>query len=76
MNVGHFIFTIARSLMDLGTKLYELFTTQVDISFVNKILSFFGSSMDIPNTISLSYLLGGASVTLLLALIIYNVFKL
>lgn len=76
MNVGHFIFTIARSLMDLGSKLYDMFTTQVDISFINKILSFFGSNIDIPNTISLSYLLGGASVTLLLGLLIYNVFKL
>lgn len=76
MNVGYFMFNIIKSVMDLGQKLYEIFTYEVDISFVTKTLRFFGSELDIPNTISLSYILGGASAVVLLVLIIYSVFKL
>lgn len=76
MNVGYFMFNIIKSIMDLGQKLYEIFTYEVDISFVTKTLRFFGSELDIPNTISLSYILGGASAVVLLVLIIYSVFKL
>ena len=76
MNIGYFIFSISKSLMELGNKLYQLFTYEIDISFVSKIMSFFGSNIDIPDTLSLSYLLGGASVVLLITLIAYNVFKL
>lgn len=76
MNVGYFMFNIIKSIMDLGQKLYDIFTYEVDISFVTKTLRFFGSELDIPNTISLSYILGGASAVVLLVLIIYSVFKL
>ncbi len=76
MNVGYFMFNIIKSVMDLGQKLYDIFTYEVDISFVTKTLRFFGSELDIPNTISLSYILGGASAVVLLVLIIYSVFKL
>lgn len=76
MNVGQFIFTISKALMDLGTKLYEVFTYPVNISFVSKILAFFGSDLGLPESISLSYILGGIGAVALLVLIIYNVFKL
>lgn len=75
MNVGYFMYTIMKSIMDLGKKLYEVFTHEVDISFVNKIMDFFGSELDIPNTISLSYIIGGASAVVLVVLIIYSIFK-
>ena len=75
MNIGYFIFTISKNLMQLGTKLYDVFTTDVDISWVSKILSFFNSSVSLPETISLSYILGGISAIALLGIIIYNVFK-
>lgn len=76
MNVGYFMFNIIKSVMDLGQKLYDIFTYEVDISFVTKTLRFFGSELDIPETLSLSYILGGASAVVLLVLIIYSVFKL
>ena len=76
MNVGNFIFNIARNLMDLGSKLYDMFTYEVSISWVSKIMSFFGSSTALPETVSLSFLIGGASAVVLLGIIIYNVFKL
>lgn len=75
-NVGYFMYSIMRMLMDLGSKLYEAFTHEVDISFINKIMNFFGSNLEIPDTISLSYIIGGASAVVLVVLIIYSVFKL
>lgn len=76
MNIGHFIYTIIRAVMNLGEKLYEMFTLQVDISFVSKLLGFFKADLALPETISLSYILGGMSAVVLLGMIIYNVFKL
>lgn len=76
MNIGHFMFDIARKLMELGGKLYDMFTYQIDISFVSKMLSFFNASIEIPKTISLSYIIGGMSGVILIGLIIYNIFKL
>lgn len=76
MNIGHFLFSISRKLMDLGQKLYELFTMEVDITWATKILSFFNSDISLPDSISFSYILGGISAVALLAIIIYNVFKL
>ena len=76
MNIGQFMFTIARALMNLGQKLYDMFTREIDISFVSKLLKFFGADLDLPETISFSYILGGMSAVVLLAIIIYNVFKL
>lgn len=76
MNIGHFMFNIARNLMELGGKLYDIFTYQIDISFVSKMLSFFNASIEIPETISLSYIIGGMSGVILIGLIIYNIFKL
>ena len=76
INIGHFIYTIIRAVMNLGQKLYDMFTYQVDISFVSKLLGFFKADIALPETISLSYILGGMSAVVLLGLIVYNVFKL
>lgn len=76
MNIGHFMINIARSLMDLGSKLYEMFTKEIDISFVSKLLEFFKADIDLPQTISLSYILGGASAVVMLGILVYNIFKL
>lgn len=76
INIGSFIYSIIRSVMNLGQKLYEMFTYQVDITFVSKLLGFFKADIAIPESISLSYILGGMSAVVLLGLIIYNVFKL
>ena len=76
INIGHFIYTIIRAVMNLGQKLYDMFTYQVDITFVSKLLGFFKADIALPETISLSYILGGMSAVVLLGLIVYNVFKL
>lgn len=71
-NFGLFLFNIGNSLVKLGSKLYEVFTIEVDIKFITKILNFFGASVDLPEYISLSYILTGASAIVLITLIIYK----
>lgn len=75
MNIGQFLFDTSKALMQLGQKLYDLWTTQISIKWVQSILSFFGASVDLPNTISLSWILTSASAALILILIIYRMFK-
>lgn len=75
MNIGNFLFEISKALMGLGTKLYDVFTTSVSIKWVSNILSFFGASVELPETISLSWILSSAGAFVILALIIYRIFK-
>ena len=75
MNIGYFMFNISKALMDLAQKLYDLWTTSISIKWIQSILSFFGASVDLPETISLSWILSGASAAVLLALIVYRIFK-
>ena len=72
-NIGAFLFTTSKNIMSLGSKLYQLLTTSVNISFINDILSFFGSDLDLPNEISLMWILTGGSVAILLIFIILKV---
>lgn len=77
VNVGTFMFNVMQSLMKFATTLYEVFTTEVDLTWLGKILGFFGvNSLNIPNSISLMWILGSASAIVLLGFIIYNIFKL
>lgn len=75
MNIGNFLFTTAQALMNLGSKLYDLFTTPISIKWVQSILSFFGASVELPESISLSWILGSASAAVILVLIVYRIFK-
>lgn len=75
MNIGQFMFDIAKALMNLGSKLYELFTTSISIKWVQDILKFFGASLQLPNTISLYWILTSASAATILIIIIYRIFK-
>ena len=75
MNIGQFMFSISQALMSLGQKLYDLWTYEMSIEWVQKILKFFGAEVDLPNTISLSWILASASAALILTFIIYRVFK-
>jgi len=75
-NFGGFLITIMQALLELPTKLYTALTTTVNISWVSKLLSFFGvDNLSLPNEISLIYILGGASGILILTLILYRIFK-
>ena len=75
MNIGYFMFNISKALMNLGQKLYDLWTMEISIEWVQKILSFFGASVELPNNISLSWILGSASAAVILVLIVYRIFK-
>lgn len=76
LNIGSFIYSIINTLLDLGRKLYQLFTMQVSITWVRDILSFFGANIDgLPNEISLYWVLTSASALTILVLIIYRIFK-
>jgi len=70
---GMFIFNISKSILELGEKLYTILNTSVNISFVSKIVDFFGGSVNLPNEISLIWLLTGGSVIVLAILIIAKV---
>lgn len=70
---GMFIFNISKSILELGEKLYTILTTSVNISFVSKIVNFFGGSIDLPSEISLIWLLTGGSVVVIAILIIAKV---
>lgn len=70
---GMFIFNISKSILELGEKLYTILNTSVNISFVSKIVDFFGGSVNLPNEISLIWLLTGGSVIVLAILIIVKV---
>lgn len=72
-NPGLFIFNISKSILGLGEKLYQVLTQSVNISWVSKIVSFFGASLEIPNEISLFWILTGGSVAVLAILIIAKV---
>lgn len=75
-NIGEFMFTIMTILRNLVSKLYDVINYQVDITFVAKIMEFFKSDIAIPESISLLSIIGGISAVALVAIIIYNIFKL
>ena len=76
VNIGDFIFNIIKYLIALPQKLYEVINYPVSIEWVSKVLKFFGSDIQLPNTITLITVLGGLSAVTLVILIIYNIFKL
>ena len=74
-NMGAFFFEITQYIISLTSKIYSILNIQINISFVSSILSFFGSSAEIPTTISLLSIISTLGATGLLAIIIYNIFK-
>ena len=74
-NIFSFVFGIGKGLLDLGNKLYQAFTMQVNISWLSKVINTLGGDINLPETISLSYILLTASASLLIGLIIYNLVK-
>lgn len=75
MNIGEFMFDIGSKALDLGKKLYDAFYYQVNIKWIKTITDFFGADISLPDSISLSYILGGASAALIIFLIIYRLVK-
>lgn len=75
VNIGYLLFNVGNALVSLGSRLYDAFTMQIDITFIQKVMTFFGASVDLPQTISLSYILLSGSAALIIGLAIYRVFK-
>ena len=75
MNVGYMFYTICKAIIGLGQKLLDLFTMEVSIKWVKDVINFFGANVNIPDNISLYYLITGGSAILLLTIIIYRMFK-
>ena len=75
MNIGEFMFDIGIKVIDLAKKLYDAFYYQVNIKWIKTIIDFFGADVSLPESISLSYILGGASAALIIFLIIYRLVK-
>lgn len=75
LNAGTFIFNIMKGLLHFTSTLYEVFTREVDLTWLNKLLSFFNIDLSMPNSISLMWILTGASGIVILGFIIYNIFK-
>lgn len=75
MNIGYMFYEICQALLGLGQKLVDVFTAEISIKWVKNILNFFGGSVDLPDTISLLYIITGGSAILILTIIIYRLFK-
>lgn len=75
LNVGTFLYKICEGLIHLTKSLYDVFTTEIDLTWLNKLLGFFNVELTMPNTISLMWILTGASGIVILGFIIYNIFK-
>lgn len=77
INVGTFLYKVIEGLVNFTKTLYDVFTTELNISWLNKLIKFFGlqDSLTFPDTISLLWVLTGASGIVILGFIIYNIFK-
>lgn len=75
VNMGSFFFEITQYIINLTQTIYDILNIQINISFVSSVLSFFGSSAEIPTYISLLSIISTIGATGLLAIIIYNIFK-
>lgn len=75
-NIGTFMFNVLKILVSLPSKLYEALYYQVSIKWLSKIINFFGAEIDFPSSVSLIALLGVIGGGTLVAIIIYNIFKL
>lgn len=74
-NMGGFFYEITQYIINLTSTIYDILNIQINISFVSSVLSFFGSSAEIPTYISLLSIISTLGATGLLAIIIYNIFK-
>ena len=74
-NMGGFFYEITQYIINLTSTIYNILNIQINISFVSSVLSFFGSSAEVPTYISLLSVISTLGATGLLAIIIYNIFK-
>lgn len=75
MNIGLFLYNLGMSGIRLGNVLKDTFNKEVSIGWVSTVLNTFGASVELPETISLSYILTSISAALLVTFIIYRLVK-
>lgn len=75
LNIGTFLYKICEGLIHITKSLYDVFTTEISMAWLNKLLNFYNIELSIPNSISLMWILSGASGVVILGFIIYNIFK-
>lgn len=75
LNIGTFLYKICEGLIHITKSLYDVFTTEISMAWLNKLLSFYNIDLAIPNSISLMWILTSASGVVILGFMIYNIFK-
>lgn len=75
LNIGTFLYRICEGLIHITKSLYDVFTTEISLAWLNKFLSFYNIELAIPNSISLMWILTSASGVVILVFLIYNIFK-
>lgn len=75
LNFGTFLYKICEGLIHITKSLYDVFTTEIDLTWLNKLLNFYNIGLSMPNSISLMWILTSASGIVILGFIIYNIFK-
>lgn len=75
MNLGLFLYNLGIAGIRLGSILKDTFNKEVSIGWISTVLNTFGASIELPETISLSYILTSASAALLITFIIYRLVK-
>ncbi len=73
--MGAFFYDISIGIMELSKKIVDMLSLQVNISFVNSILKFFGGNIELPTQISLLSIITTLGAGALLIILIYNIFK-
>lgn len=75
-NIGLFMVDILKILVSLPSKLYSVLTYKVNIKWLADLLDFFKVKLDLPSSISLLAIIGSLGAVTLVAIIVYNIFKL
>lgn len=73
--MGELFYDISIGVIDLSKKIVDMLSMQVNISFVNSVLKFFGGNIELPTHISLLSILTTIGAGALLIILVYNIFK-
>lgn len=73
--MGGLFYEISIGVMEMSKKIIDMLSMQINISFVNSVLRFFGGNIELPTQISLLSILTSLGAGALLVILIYNIFK-
>ena len=75
MNFSSIIVNLLKGITNLGQTLYDVVNYSVDISWLSKLFSFFGSNIDLPSSVNLIGLIFSIGAIPLAVVIVYSIFK-